>query len=178
MITYVQLLDNSPHDDLDDVNLEEEEEEKNIIYEPKNTATFNTNDEYDDSEDIENDEDDEKYSRFRQISYIFNDHESIWDDDMLPSCLLAFLFVICAIISYIGYTQSNGENRFTATITSFSIWSIITIIFIIYDRNKSEHENNKKLQLKNINQYDINEYRPYYTDDDDDDDDNHNIGLR
>eukprot|EP01084_Bolivina_argentea_P185871 320448_1 len=103
-----QLLQNHLVDDLNDVNLDDDEQKEDAKH-INGAPTFN---EYEDSEDADNEEEeDEKYPIFRQISYSFNEHESIWDDDMLPSAGLAFLFMICVIISYIGYTE-NKNNKY------------------------------------------------------------------
>ena len=167
--TNEAVMDNE--DEYEDVvlNEEQEEEEKCIILRDSfnNGENFNNGDEYDDSEDEE-----EKYPSFKQPDFTFDQHSSFWEDDVVPAAILSFLFLICILISYIGYENELGGNKYAATIGSFSIWSIITLIFILFDRNSSEHKKDKQLKIKNMNEYNEEDYKPYYSDDEDDEENN------
>mmetsp|Transcript_69404 Transcript_69404/g.62267 ORF Transcript_69404/g.62267 Transcript_69404/m.62267 type:complete len:209 (+) Transcript_69404:31-657(+) len=168
---------NPDMDQYEDVllNEDEEEEEKCIILADtsntgESTKKFNNNngDEYDDSEDNK-DEEEEKYPTFKQVDFIFDQHTSFWEDDIVPAAVLSFLFLLCGLISYLGYENEFGGNRFTATVGSFSIWSAITLIFILFHGKKSERDTNKQLMIKNTSEYNEDDYKPYYSDDEDDD---------
>eukprot|EP01084_Bolivina_argentea_P194613 333934_1 len=158
-----ELLDKdtqSDTDELHDIALDEEEEKSMTL--PDTLSTGEPN-----NDDIDND--DEKYPTFRQINFTFDEHTSFWEDDMVPASILSFLFMICGIIAYFGYSMNIGGNKYIAGIGSFGIWSIITLIFILFDRNNSEHKMNEKLKIKNTNEYNnTDDYQPYHSDDEDD----------
>eukprot|EP00483_Globobulimina_turgida_P000518 UN00518 len=178
--TTEELLDiDSDHDiesgsdELYDIALDEDEEEEKYIVLPHTcTPGMDLTGELNNSEtdDPQLTEGDEKYPTFTQRNFTFGQHGSIWADDIAPASILSFLFMICCLIAYMGYSMSEGGNRFIAGIGAFSIWSILTLVFIFFDRKNSEHKTNKQLTIKNTNQHNNDDYKPYYSDDDDGDD--------
>eukprot|EP01084_Bolivina_argentea_P059184 108035_1 len=152
-------------DELEEVLLNEEEEDEEKRIELTRAPTFrngeleNKTNEYDSEEEKKTEQ--EKNKLLRQLDFTFECHESPWDDDVIPAAILAFLFMICCAISYTGFKLAEpGSNRFVATIGSFSVWSLFTLAFLLYDRNSSEHKRNKKLKIE----LDPNEFQPYYSD--------------
>ena len=179
-------MDNNYNSDLDEyedvlLNEEEEEEEKCIVLaDTSNTGEpitnynnkFNTDDEYYDSED----EEEEKYPSMKQIDFTFDQHTSFWADDMVPAAVLSFLFLLCGLISYLGYENEFGGNRYTAAVGSYSVWSAITLIFVLFHGKNSEQDSNKALKIKNTPEYEEDEYKQYYSDDEDDEENNNGNG--
>ena len=137
-----------------DVLLDEDEEKRVVLPDTDNHGE--SKDEYADSED----EPDIDTDSQRRLSWEF-----LWTDDQSGAAVLAFLFMICVMASFVGYQVTpEGSNRFVVAIGASSIWSIMALLFILYDPKGTRSKRHKPLE-DNL----LSDYNGRHGDDDEDD---------
>ena len=123
---------NQMHDAL----LDEDEEKQIVLPDTENQGEFrpppppqradDQMDEYDDSED-----ETEAVDSSPQRSVM----EFLMRDEQSGAAIIGFLFMICAVISIIGFRVTpEGSNRFIPAIGATSIWTVIALFYIFYDK--------------------------------------------